>query len=105
MRPAQLAEGVSIWITRRATMSSSTIETLVAQRAELNCDSWPTALTRPIKQGIAWIGSRRRMRRHVEELRTLDDCTLRDIGLSRGDIGYAMWRDTAFDRRNDRLCL
>jgi hypothetical protein len=53
MRSAQLAEGVSIWIIKRATMSSSTIETVVARRAELNCDSWPTALTRPIKQGIA----------------------------------------------------
>jgi uncharacterized protein YjiS (DUF1127 family) len=88
MRSAQLAEGVSIWIIRRATMSSSTIETVVARRAELNCDSWPTALTRPIKQGIAWIGSRHRMRRQVEELMALDERLLADIGLGRGQVEY-----------------
>jgi uncharacterized protein YjiS (DUF1127 family) len=69
-------------------MSSSTIETLVARRAEPNCDFWPTALTRPIKQGISWIGSRHRMRRQVEELMALDDRLLADIGLRRGQVEY-----------------
>jgi uncharacterized protein YjiS (DUF1127 family) len=71
-------------------MSSSTIETLVARRAELNGDSWPTALTRSIKQGIARMGSRRRMRRHVEELMALDDRLLADIGQRRGEVEYLL---------------
>jgi uncharacterized protein YjiS (DUF1127 family) len=86
-------------------MSSSTIEAALARSAGLNSEAWPVALARAMKRGIAWIGSRRQLRRDIEELRALDDRMLRDIGLSRGEIDYAMPRDRPFDRRNDRLCL
>jgi uncharacterized protein YjiS (DUF1127 family) len=89
MRPAQLAEGASISIRGSATMNSSTIANPIARSAGLHSDSWPAALTRPIKRGIAWIGSRRRLRRHIEELMALDDHTLRDIGLNRSEVKYA----------------
>jgi uncharacterized protein YjiS (DUF1127 family) len=84
-------------------MSSSTIETPRARRAGLDSDSWPTALARPIRQGIAWIGSRRRLHRAVEELRALDDRTLRDIGLGRSQIEYAARYGRSFDRYRDHL--
>jgi len=47
-------------------------------------------LTRSIKQGIARMGSRRRMRRHVEELMALDDRLLADIGQRRGEVEYLL---------------
>jgi uncharacterized protein YjiS (DUF1127 family) len=84
-------------------MSSSTIETPLARRAGLNSDSWPTALARPIKQGIARVESRHRLRRHVEELMALDDHTLRDIGLSRSEVECAARCGRSFDRYKDRL--
>ena len=60
-------------------MSSSTIVAPVARSAGLNAESWPAALAKAMKQGITGIGSRRRLRRHIDELRTLDDRMLRDI--------------------------
>ena len=84
-------------------MSTSTIEAAVARRADPNAASWLTALARPLKQGIAWIGFRRRLRRDVEELRALDDRMLRDIGLSRSDVEYAARYGTAFQHNKDRL--
>jgi uncharacterized protein YjiS (DUF1127 family) len=69
-------------------MNSSTIANPVARSAGLDSDSWPAALARPIKRGIAWIGSRRRPRRHIEELMALDDHILRDIGLSRSAVKF-----------------
>lgn len=84
-------------------MASSTIETSLEQRADLNSGSWPAALARPIKHGISWIGSRRRLRRDIEELRALDDRILRDIGLSRSDIDPAVRHGRDFDRYKDRL--
>jgi uncharacterized protein YjiS (DUF1127 family) len=86
-------------------MSRSTIEAILAQSAGLSAESWPAALARAIRQGIAEIGSRRRLRRHIAELTALDDRTLRDIGLSRGEIEYAMPRGRPFDRLHDRLPL
>ena len=80
------------------TMSSSTIVAPLARSAGLNTTSWPAALARAMKQGITRIGSRRRLRRHIDELRTLDDRMLRDIGLRRGDIEYAMQYGRPFDR-------
>lgn len=79
-------------------MSTSTIEASVARRADLNADSWPAALARPIKLGLAWIGSRRRLRRHVRELTALDNHILRDIGINRSEVEYAARCGTAFDR-------
>ena len=88
-------------------MSTSTIEApvarRVARRADLNADSWPAALARPIRQGIAWIGSRRRLRRDVRELLALDDRILRDIGLRRSDVDYAARHGRSFDHYKDRL--
>lgn len=86
-------------------MSSSTIETSLEQRAGLNSDSWPAALARPIRQGISWIGSRRRLHRDIEELMALDDRILRDIGLSRSDIDHAARYGRDFDHYKDRLHL
>jgi uncharacterized protein YjiS (DUF1127 family) len=84
-------------------MSCSAIETPVNRAAELNAESWPTALLRPIRQGIAWIAARRRLRRAVKEMMALDDRMLRDIGLSRSDIELAARFGRAFDRYKDRL--
>jgi uncharacterized protein YjiS (DUF1127 family) len=83
------------------TMSSSTIAGTLARRAGLNAESWPAALARAMKLGIAGIGSRRRLRRDIDELRALDDRMLRDIGLRRGDIEYAVRSGRPFDRLND----
>jgi uncharacterized protein YjiS (DUF1127 family) len=69
-------------------MSSSTIEAYLARGAGLHVQSWPAALARPIKSGIAWIRSRLRLRRNVKELVALDDHLLADIGLRRGQIDY-----------------
>jgi uncharacterized protein YjiS (DUF1127 family) len=79
-------------------MTTSTIEAPVARRADLNAESWPAALARPIKHWIAWIGSRRRLRRDVKELMALDDRILRDIGLNRSDVEHAARYGRAFDR-------
>ena len=84
-------------------MSTSTIEARMGLRADLNAESWPAALARPIKQGIAWIESRRRLRRDIKELMALDDRILRDIGLRRSDIDYAARYGRAFDHYKDRL--
>jgi uncharacterized protein YjiS (DUF1127 family) len=71
-------------------MSTSAIAARVARRADLNAASWPAALARPIRQGIAWIGFRRRLHRNVRELMALDDRLLRDIGLRRSDVEHAV---------------
>lgn len=84
-------------------MNSSTIDPLLERKADLNAGSWPAALTRPIKHGISWIGSRRRLHRDIEALRALDDRILRDIGLSRSDIDPAVQHGRDFDRYKDRL--
>ena len=84
-------------------MSSSTIETPIARSADLGFASWPAALARPIRQGIAWIGLRRRLRRDVRELMALDDRMLEDIGLRRGDVDYAVRYGKSFDRYKDRF--
>jgi uncharacterized protein YjiS (DUF1127 family) len=84
-------------------MSNSIVEIPRARRAGLNSDSWSTALARPIKKGIAWIGDRRRLRRHFEELRALDNRTLRDIGLSRSELEYGARYGRSFDRCRDHL--
>ena len=84
-------------------MSTSTIEAPVARRTDLNTASWPAALARPLKQGIAWIGFRRRLRRDVREMMALDDRILRDIGLNRSDIDCAARYGRAFDHYKDRL--
>ena len=86
-------------------MSTSTIEARMARRADLNAASWPAALARPIKQGIAWIGSRRRLHRDIREMMALDDRILRDIGLRRSDVECAARYGRAFDHYKDRLVL
>jgi uncharacterized protein YjiS (DUF1127 family) len=84
-------------------MSNSAIETAVNRATELNAASWPTALARPIKQGIAWIAARRELRRAVKELMALDDRILRDIGLRRSEVELAARFGRSFDRYKDRL--
>jgi uncharacterized protein YjiS (DUF1127 family) len=43
-----------------------------------------------IHRSIEWLKERRRTRRATDELMALDDRMLADIGLSRGEIGYAV---------------
>lgn len=52
--------------------------------------SWLALLTNPIKRSIAWIWSTRRTRRAARELMALDDRMLADIGLTRGQVVYAV---------------
>lgn len=85
-------------------MSSSSIETPVASSADLNPESWLAGPARSIREGIAWIDSRRRLRRDVKELRALDDHILRDIGLRRSDVEYATRYGREFERYKDGLC-
>jgi uncharacterized protein YjiS (DUF1127 family) len=40
-------------------------------------------------RSIAWLEARRRTRRAVDQLMAMDDRTLADIGLSRGEILHA----------------
>ena len=82
-------------------MSSWTIVAPLARGAVLNAESLPAPLPRAMKQAIARIASRRRLRRDIDELRALDDRMLRDIGLRRGDIEYAVRYGRPFDRLND----
>ena len=84
-------------------MSSSTIESPMARGAELNGESWPTALARPIREGIACIAARRRLRRAIKEMMALDDRILRDIGLRRSEVEFAARFGRSFDRYKDRL--
>jgi uncharacterized protein YjiS (DUF1127 family) len=84
-------------------MSNSAIESPVNRAAELNAASWPTALPRPIKQGIDRIAARRELRRAIKEMMALDDRILRDIGLKRSDIELAARFGRSFDRYRDRL--
>ena len=84
-------------------MSNSAIETPVNRATELNAESWPTALARPFKQGIARIAARRELHRAVKELMALDDRILRDIGLRRSDIELAARFGRSFDHYKDRL--
>ncbi|HYX04075.1 MAG TPA: DUF1127 domain-containing protein [Reyranella sp.] len=75
-------------------MNCTTIEAPVGLRAE----SWPAALASAMRRGIAGIGARRRLRRHIEALAALDNRTLGDIGLSRGEIRHVL-------PHSHRLCL
>jgi uncharacterized protein YjiS (DUF1127 family) len=84
-------------------MSSSMIKHPLARDAELNPESWLVLSARSIRQGIAWVDSRRRLRRAVKELRALDDHILRDIGLRRSEVEYAARYGRGFDRYRDRL--
>jgi uncharacterized protein YjiS (DUF1127 family) len=84
-------------------MSFSTIEASAARRADPSAGSWPAALTRPIRQGLAWIGSQRRLRRDIKELMALDDRILRDIGLSRCDVEHGARCGRMCDHPRDRL--
>lgn len=45
-----------------------------------------------VRRSIAWLKARRQMRRAIDELMAFDDRTLADIGLSRGEIRYAVRR-------------
>jgi uncharacterized protein YjiS (DUF1127 family) len=92
---------VSISIKGSMTMNGWTIVAPLARGAVLNAESWPAALARAMKQAITRIASRRRLRRDIDELRALDDRMLRDIGLRRGDIEYAVRYGRPFDRSND----
>jgi uncharacterized protein YjiS (DUF1127 family) len=84
-------------------MSSSTIETRVAPSADLSPGSWLAAPVRSIRQGIAWIGFRRRLRRDVREMMALDDRILRDIGVRRSEVEYAARYGQGFERYKDGL--
>ena len=71
-------------------MSLSTIEARRSQTAGLNSDSRRATLMRLIKRVVARTGSRLRQRRDIAALMALDDCMLRDIGVSRSDIDYVV---------------
>lgn len=45
-----------------------------------------------VRRSVAWLKARRQMRRAIDELMAFDDRTLADIGLSRGEIPYAVRR-------------
>lgn len=76
-------------------MSSSAMETSAA--------SWPIALARPIKQGIARVMARRELRRSVKEMMALDERILRDIGLSRSEVELAARFGRSLDHYRNRL--
>lgn len=84
-------------------MSSSAIESSMSRAAAPNAEPWPTALARPIRQGIGRIAARRRLHRAVKEMMALDDRILRDIGLRRCDIELAARFGRSFDRYKDRF--
>jgi uncharacterized protein YjiS (DUF1127 family) len=69
-------------------MHSSTIVAALAGRSGLGSRSWPEALVRPIQRGISRIGYRRKLRRHANALRALDEHLLNDTGLRPGEIEY-----------------
>lgn len=69
-------------------MSNLTIAAALPRGAGPGRPSWPTALARPIRRGIGWIGHRRKLRRHADALMALDDHLLTDIGLRRGHIAF-----------------
>jgi len=51
-----------------------------------------------VRRSIARLKARRRMRRAIDELMAFDDRTLADIGLSRGEIRYAVRRGRAQEK-------
>jgi uncharacterized protein YjiS (DUF1127 family) len=57
-----------------------------------------TLLASWVNRLIAWFEARRRIRRAVDELMALDDRTLADIGLTRGEILYAVRHGRERDR-------
>jgi uncharacterized protein YjiS (DUF1127 family) len=69
-------------------MSSSTIapRPLPAKQPGSAAQPWHAAPVQAIKRLIARIRNERRIRRAVDELMALDDRTLADIGLTRGDV-------------------
>jgi uncharacterized protein YjiS (DUF1127 family) len=57
------------------------------------------ALLSKALQLIAWFANRRRLRHATDELMSLNDRALADIGLTRADIYFAVRRDPAEWRR------
>ena len=72
-------------------MNSSTIESNIRQ-FDLNSGSWWAAQVKSIRRQLAWISHQRRIRRDTNMLMEFDDRMLADIGLSRGEILYAVRR-------------
>ena len=74
-----------------AAMSISIIDkqAVPAGETSIASDSWVTVLSRLAKVQIARIVERRRVRRDVEALLSMDDRTLADIGLRRCEVEYA----------------
>jgi uncharacterized protein YjiS (DUF1127 family) len=73
-------------------MSSSTIapRPLPAKHPGSTVPPWHAAPVQAIKRLIARIRNERRIRRAVDELKALDDRTLADIGVTRGDVEHAV---------------
>ena len=78
-------------------MTPETVDTLRRSPAFDRSHSPGRALGRVLlgwaRQTIAWLKDRRLTRRAVHELMGLDDRMLKDIGVTRADIVFAVRRD------------
>jgi uncharacterized protein YjiS (DUF1127 family) len=57
-------------------------------RNDLNAYRAAAIVTKPIKRVISWLASERRVHSDIARLAALNDYTLADIGLGRGEIEY-----------------
>jgi uncharacterized protein YjiS (DUF1127 family) len=81
-------------------MSSSTIETRTSRIDGLGAVSWRDLLVNSIRRRFGRLESELRLRRDLDDLMSLDDRILADIGLSRGEIDYVVRHGRRLDREN-----
>ena len=70
-------------------VNSSRIETF-APRLGTNTVGWASLLSEMLRQALAWIRHQRQIRRNTALLMAFHDHALADIGLSRGEVLYAV---------------